>query len=101
MKAGALRHEVRVYRITGKTGNTGENPEELSPSPVFANITPGGPGDALDDRSTAHLVTLRYHPEIGLDTMLTYGTRQFFVKGLQNVDERNVELRLLVEEILQ
>lgn len=101
MKSGLMRHVVRVYRMTGKTAESGENPVELSPSPVFAQITPAEPGNSLDDRSLTHRVIMRYHPQVTLDTMLAYGSRQLLVRGLQNVDEMNVELRLLCEEIAQ
>jgi hypothetical protein len=34
------------------------------------------------------------------DTRVVFGTRELFVKSLQNVDEQNVELRLLCEEVI-
>lgn len=100
MRAGELRHSVHVYRMTQKVADTGENPEELEPSPVFAAIVPFAPGATSDDRALTHDVWIRYHEGVTLDTYLLFGTRKLFVRGLQNVEEKGAWLRLLCEEVL-
>ena len=48
---------------------------------------------------------MRYHKQVSVDTRIVFSDpvkqrdREFFVRGVQNVDERNKELRLLCEEV--
>lgn len=100
MRAGTLRHRVRVYEMTQQVATSGANPLELSPSPVFAAVQPLAPGASTDDRAISHAVTIRYHPLVTLDCYLLFGTRKLFVRGIQNVDEMNAEQRLLCEEVV-
>jgi head-tail adaptor len=83
--------------------------EPLSPARVWATVQPGSPGN--DGRSIWHLVTMRYHKQVTMDTriVLVHKTREIegrevprelFVKGFQNVDERDDELKLLCEEVI-
>lgn len=101
MRAGELRHQVYVYVMPKdiESGSTDGELLELSPSPVFASVQPYEPGNSVEERSISHRVTMRYHSEITLDSVLTFNGRKLYVKGLQNVDERNIELRLLCEEV--
>lgn len=100
MNAGQLRHLVYVYEIPKdvETSSVGGERRELSPSPVYASLEPYEPGTS-DDRATLFRVRMRYHPEITLDSMLTYNDRRLYVRGIQNVNERDVEHRLLCEEV--
>ncbi len=43
---------------------------------------------------------MRYHPQVTIDTRILFGARQLFVKGVQNVGERNRELRCVCEEVI-
>lgn len=97
MRPGALRHQVRIYQIVSQTG---EVTSEQTPSPVWAAIEPSSPGTSITDRAVTHLVTVRYHAGITLDTMLLFGSRRLFVRGVQNLEERGIEMRLLCEEIV-
>jgi|SRR5262245_7852949 len=73
--------------------------EPLSPPAMWARIEPQGP--VADGRNVQHLVTMRYHPGVTMDTrILVDRTRELFVRGVQNVDDANVELRLVCEEII-
>lgn len=100
MRAGELRHLVHVFRMTHQVAETGANPEELEPSPVYASIQPFAPGATSDDRAITHDVRMRYHEGVSVDTYLLFGTRQLFVRGIQDVDEKHAELRLLCEEVI-
>ena len=89
----------------GKGGYT-ETFTALSPSPVWASIQPA---DARTmERFFAntvaavatHLVRLRYHSGVTTKTRLTYGSRYLYVRGIQNVNERNEEQLLACEEIV-
>lgn len=72
----------------------------LSPSQVYAAIEPSQPGSFDEDKIT-HIVTLDYHPEITLNTRIrTEDDRDLWVRGMQDVEFRHIELRLLCEEVL-
>jgi SPP1 family predicted phage head-tail adaptor len=45
-----------------------------------------------------HEVTLRYMTNIDTNSRITYGTKNFNIKGIINVDERDRYLKLLCEE---
>jgi hypothetical protein len=78
----------------------------LSPSGSWCSIAPSLTAGA---RVTEHVVELRYHPQITIDTRIVYEdpskpagktTRTLFVRGVQDPNEINDILRLLCEEIL-
>lgn len=108
---GDLRHQVTLKnpgpRVPDGEGGYTESQIELSPSPVWASIQPATARD-LERRvastmqaSASHIVTMRYHPQVTTKTQLLFGDRVFFVNGVQNTDERNVELVLACQEIVQ
>lgn len=77
----------------------------LSPEGVWAAIEPFPPGGSESDRTITHLVRMRYHPQVTQDTRVLYvdarsnQSRALYVRGVQTVDERGDEMRLLCEEI--
>lgn len=48
--------------------------------------------------STSFLINVPFHPGIDTTVRITYNGRQLFVSGVQNIEERNEELWLSVEE---
>lgn len=108
---GNLRHQVTLEnpgpRVPDAEGGYTEAWTPLTPSPVWASIQPATARDlerrvASTMQSTAtHIVTMRFHPQVTTKTRLTFGNRVFFVSGVQNTDERNVELVLACQEIVQ
>jgi len=51
------------------------------------------------------LISMRYHPQVTMETRIVYqasgaAPREFFVRGFQNLDEQNAEMRLLCEEVI-
>lgn len=103
MNVGALRHQVSLANKPSQTDDSDGYWEALKPSLVKAAIVPISPG--ADGRTTTHLITMRYHRQVSVDTRLVFADpvkqrdREFYVRGVQNVDERNEELRLLCEEV--
>ena len=75
----------------------------LSPDGIWAAIEPLPPGS--ENRTLTHLVRMRYHPQVTLDTKIDYvdarleRTRSLYVRGVQSIDEAGDELRLLCEEV--
>lgn len=101
MNISPLRTLVTLSRSPKKTDDDDGFFEPLSPPRMWASIQPQGP--FADGRNVAHLVTMRYHPGVTMDTRITYGSnpgRELFVRGVQVIDDANVEMRLLCEEII-
>lgn len=98
MRAGKLDKWVTLSQSPQTPNDSNGFFEALSPEGVFASIQPLSP--SADGRTVSSLVTMRYHPDVTMDTRIVFGTRELFVKGVQNVDEQNVELRLLCEEVV-
>jgi len=71
--------------------------DALSPWSVAAHIDNQG---SAGDRVISHVVTIRYHPQVTVDTVAVFGTRNLFVRSVQNVNEDNDEMRLICEEIV-
>lgn len=105
---GHKRHRVTLEAPgaavpDGEGGHT-EAWEALTPSPVWAEIKPASARDlervfaGAGQATASHLVAIDYHPGVTTQTVLTFGTREFEITGIQNVDEKNVELILACKE---
>lgn len=102
MRNGACNKWVTLDRAP--VANTEDRWTDLSPDGIWAAIEPLPPGGS-DTRTITHVVRMRFHPEVTLDTRITYAdgrtslTRLLFVRGVQTVSEQGDEMRLLCEEI--
>lgn len=108
LAAGRLNKLVTLSRSPQTTNDSDGFFEALVPQTVWAAIEPQG----ADGRTVTHLVTIRYHAQVTMDTRLVYldpdrittanptGARAIYVKGFQNVAEHNEEMRLLCEEVI-
>lgn len=102
MRSGLCNKWVTLSRAP--VANTDQRWTDLSPSGIWAAIEPLAPGGS-DNRTITHLVRMRFHPEVTLDTRINYEdarinrTRSLYVRGVQAVDEAGDEMRLLVEEV--
>lgn len=95
MEVGLLQKRISLYESRREPdGDPIGDP--LSPPQVWAQIENQG---LTEERTTTHLVTIRYHPQVTIDTVLVFNDRNLFVRSVQNVNEDNVEMRLLCEEI--
>jgi len=74
---------------------------------VYASITPATPHDlertiaGTVASSATHLVWMHYLPGVTTQTRVLFGSRTFSVTGVQNQGERNVELVLMCEEVVE
>lgn len=111
MNAGALRHSV-ILENPGPSVPDGDGGFTQAwtpnlPSPVWASITPATARDlegliASSVQSMAtHIVRMRYHANVTTQTRVTFGTRVFEVTGVQNPEERSIELVLICQERVQ
>lgn len=98
LQAGRLNKWVTLARSPVMPDDADGYWEPLTPDGCWCAIEPTAPGVA-DDRSIHHLVTMRYHPEVTVDTRILYGDRRLFVQGIQNVNEAGAELRLYCIEV--
>lgn len=89
---------VRLYIGPQQSGDSDGFEEPLSPEYVWAQIQPLPPQD--DGRQRGALITIRHHAQMTVDCCVVYNGRQFFVKGVQDVDEQGAEMRLYCEEVI-
>lgn len=100
VRAGQLRKQVTLSRAPQTTPDSDGFFEALSPSTVWASIEPYDASVADGTRMQASRVVIRYHAQVTVDTRILYGTRELFVKGVQNVGELNREMVLFCEEAI-
>ena len=95
MEAGNLRHRVTLADgvVDAQTATI------YAPGQVWAAVQPMPPG-AFDEQKVTHQVTIRYHAQVGFNTKITHAGRSLYVRGVQNVDERNAYQVLLCEEVV-
>jgi len=101
----SLRGPDTVLVPDGDGGYT-ETPVALSPADVYAEIKPATARDLertianAVQSNASHVVTIDYHPAVNTKTQVVFGTRVLKVTGVQNPEERNVELVLVCSEIV-
>jgi len=100
MKAAVLRHRVTLSQAPTTSDDSDGFYSPLTPAAVWCSIEPTAPGTSDSTRTQTHFVTMRYHPQVTIDTRILFGSRQLFVKGVQNVGARNRELRCVCEEVI-
>jgi head-tail adaptor len=108
---GAYRHRVGLANPTGFVpdgdGGYTEGFAPLDPPDMDASIEAASTRDL--ERVTAgtvlatatHLVRMRFHPGVTVQTRITFGDRVFEVQSVTNVDERNIALILICGELVQ
>jgi head-tail adaptor len=103
MRPGRMDKWVTLAKAPDTTPDSDGFFEDLVPKGAWAQIQPLPPQD--DGRNRGHLVTIRYRPDITVDVRVLYHDvrlnrdRELFVKGIEDVDEQNAELRLYCEEV--
>lgn len=104
MRAGSLDKWVTLSRSPQTTDDSDGYFEDLSPNGAWAGIQPLTASD--NGRTLTHLVRMRFHPQVTMDTRIVYSDatlgrdRELFVKGFQNLNERNAEMQLICEEVV-
>lgn len=75
--------------------------KSLDPDHAYVAIDPAPPGP-YDENKITHIVRMDFHPDLTLNTRLTLDCdgRQLWVRGIQDMDFRHIELTLLCEEVL-
>jgi head-tail adaptor len=101
MRPGRLNKWVTLANAPDSTPDSDGFFEPLSPPGVWAQIDPFPPLEADSERTQAHTVIIRYHPQVTMDTRILFGTRELFVKGVQNINEKGAWMRLHCEEVVR
>jgi head-tail adaptor len=104
-RAGARRHQVALQAITNRAAlGEGYVDTWTTYATVYAAIMPATASQV--ERSTSqtlqtpisHLVETDYRADVTTAHRLQFGTRYLYIRGLQNIDERNWTLMLACEE---
>lgn len=104
MRVSQLNKYVSLSRSPQTSGDSDGFFEDLEPPNAWVRIDPQGPTG--EGRTVSHLITMRWHAQVTMDTRIVYvdkaygRDREFIVRGFQNVSEAGDELRLLCEEVI-
>ncbi len=104
MRAGELRHVVKIERPVVTLGTRGERTTTwevvVAKWRVSIQNTGGREGEAAKRlwADASHVIKGRYIPGVTPECRVVFGTRVFGIGAVDNVDERNVELRLSCAE---
>lgn len=107
-RAGERRHQVTLQRVTGRVA-AGEGHQDTwsTYGAVWAAVLPVEASAA--ERQSAntlqvpvtHLVEIDYRNDVRAAHRVVLNGRYLYIRGLQNVDERNVTWQLSCEERVQ
>jgi head-tail adaptor len=106
MRAGRMNRLVTLSRAPQTTPDTDGFFETLTPSTAWCAIEPLDVTVSDGTRLQPHRITMRFHAQVTVDTRLVYEDpllrrdREFFVKGVQNLNDANRELVLFCEEVV-
>jgi SPP1 family predicted phage head-tail adaptor len=100
---GKMRYRVKVENATNTRDAGGGLSQSYSAVTfIYANIKPLNANSiyrqGIVQEKVTHEITLRYMKNISTNSRITYGSRNFNIKGIINVDERDRFLKLLCEE---
>jgi head-tail adaptor len=104
MRVSRLTKHVSLGRSPQTSGDADGFFEDLDPKYAWCAIDPQGPTG--EGRTVTHLITMRFHKQVTMDVRIVYADpvlnrdRHFFVRGFQNVAEKNDEMRLICEEVV-
>lgn len=109
MRAGPLRHTIKLQSPTGSRDALGERTTTWSDvDTVRASIDPITARElvaaAQSHMEVTHKIVIRYGSEISaIDNSwrVLFGSRPFIIKGIRNINERNMMMELLCAEGLR
>lgn len=102
MNAGDLRHRITFETPINEENAAGENvPTFVTGETVWAAIRPASARELLQvngqGHQVTHTITIRYR-NVKSKWRIKYRGRTFQIASIINVDERNIELRLVCHE---
>lgn len=107
---GALRHSVHLDKVVQQPDGEGGFEDALiplDPADVAASIEPATTrtlerltASATVEAVATHVVTIDYHPQVSMQTRVTFEGRVLQVRSIVNPDEANQQLQLICAEVL-
>ena len=107
MRPGRLNKWFTCSRAPQSTPDSDGFFEPLSPAGVWAQWDPFPPLESDGERTQAHTLIIRYHPQMTMDVRMCHRdrrtgvTRELFVKGVQSINEKGAWMRLHCEEVIR
>jgi SPP1 family predicted phage head-tail adaptor len=106
---GELRHQITIQQWSSVRSAIGEASDSFSDykADIWAKIESAGANEFYRSRKLqgegSHVVTIRYDdaPSTEIKMQVVFGSRNFDIQGVLNVEERNVWLVLLCRELIQ
>lgn len=107
-RIGELRHRITLSSAgtTTADGDGGYTQSTTSLGSAWASIVPAT-AQALERlsagtvRSTAtHVIAMRYRSDVTTQTVITFGSRTFYVLGVSDPDERQIETVVIAAEVV-
>lgn len=103
MNAGQLRHRIRVQRLDDQVTASGALAERwVDRAHVWCRIEPLGGRETYREHAlhgeATHRLVMRLVAGITTKDRVLFGTREFDITGIANVDERGEKLVVLVKE---
>lgn len=104
MKAGELRHRITFVReeTTGRDASGGLIKGDKIHARTWASIEQLSGTELVHAQqkkpNSTHQITTRYVANITSDMRILFGDRTFNIEGIDNIDERNIELVILCRE---
>jgi len=103
-RAGERRHQVALQSVTRANASEGYTETWTTYATVWASVTPATASQI--DRTVSntvqtpvsHLVEVDYRSDIRANHRVLFGARPLYIRGLQNVGERNITHMLACEE---
>ena len=103
MSIGMLRHQVSLQSPTNTTDTGGGAVKTWTTlAKLWANIKPVSGSEKYRQgqvqETATHHVTIRYRSDIGTNYRLVYESRNFNIKHIRNIDERDRYMLLVCNE---
>tara|TARA_R100000426_G_scaffold81824_1_gene59907 strand:+ start:27 stop:350 length:324 start_codon:yes stop_codon:yes gene_type:complete len=103
MSIGMMRHQVKLQSPSHTTDTGGGAAKTFTTlALLWANIKPvsnkEGVRQGKVQETQTHHITIRFRSDIGTNYRIQYGSRNFNIRGIRNIDERDRYLMLICEE---
>ncbi len=106
MEAGKLRHPISIQQDAGNTkdaaGHRIANWTEISGGAVWASVEPLTGRElymAMQVQAqVTHKIKIRYVSGVTPKMRVVYGSRNFNIESVLNIEERNIEMHLMCKE---
>lgn len=103
MSIGMMRHQVKLQSPSHTTDTGGGAAKTFTTlALLWANIKPVSGSEKVRQgkvqETVTHHITIRFRADIGTNYRVQYGTRNFNIRHIRNIDERDRYLLLICEE---